>query len=128
MAMVVVSTKAANIIALGGGIVVFIITAAITVYMTSEYNKAKNYQKLKLLFQSLNNDENYMKNWQEDRCKLCQFPFKYQGKTYKDCIADHDHDQYWCPNLLDESGSYIEGQRIDCPVNQCRGCKTFSNF
>ena len=35
----VASTKVANCLALGGGTLIFIIVAAITVYMTSEYNK-----------------------------------------------------------------------------------------
>ena len=35
----VASTKVANCLALGGGTLVFIVVAAITVYMTSEYNK-----------------------------------------------------------------------------------------
>ena len=35
----VASTKVANCLALGGGTLIFIVVAAITVYMTSEYNK-----------------------------------------------------------------------------------------
>ena len=35
----IASTKVANCVALGGGTLIFIVVAAITVYMTSEYNK-----------------------------------------------------------------------------------------
>ena len=42
----IASTKVANTLALGGGIFIFFVVAAITVYMTHEYNKAKDFEEL----------------------------------------------------------------------------------
>ena len=50
----VTSTKVANCLALGGGTLIFIIVAAITVYMTSEYNKGPIFLNSRLTHFVLN--------------------------------------------------------------------------
>ena len=122
------STKVANILALGGGTIIFIVVAAITIYMTSEYNKAKKYEELEEKYNDtllkLNRSvvENSDENPYED-CKLCQFPFIFQGKTYYDCISSSEIEEPWCPNMVDKNNTYIDGQKITCPSVQCSGCK-----
>ena len=101
------STKLANGIAVGGGVIIFLITAAITVYMTSEHNKEVNYKKLQLLYQELSGNRLFLLGDGNDNCKLCQFPFKYQGETYTQCVRNDSYS--WCPNLVDENGDFTKG-------------------
>ena len=94
--------------------------------MTHEYNKAKDYEKLEEKYNDtllkLNETLGYGQN-QFENCKLCQFPFLFEGNMYYDCVNSNNEEVPWCANMIDENKSYIDGQKIDCPTKKCYGCK-----
>ena len=54
----------------------------------------------------------------------------FQGNTYYDCITvtnsggtEKEDIVPWCPNMVHENKTYIEGQNINCPTPKCSGCE-----
>ena len=59
----------------------------------------------------------------------------FQGNTYYDCITvtnsagtEKEDIIPWCPNMVHENKTYIEGQNIDCPTPKCSGCEFVLNY
>ena len=106
---------------------IFFITAAITVYMTSEYNKARDCQNMSAKFSSagnfiLSNESFVKKSHQKFKdCRICQFPFKYKGQEFNDCVTE-ENGTPWCANMVDENRNYIQGQTVECPKSSCKQC------
>ena len=116
-----VSTKIANIVSIGIGLFIFFGACGVLTFMTIEYNKGKDYDALKDLYVEQSKILNQTLEEQEklyESCFDCKFPFKFEGKTYTDCLQNGH--ETWCPTELDASGTYTVGQQqSNCPVSNC---------
>lgn len=53
--------------------------------------------------------------------KICQFPFKYKGKTYDKCTQDHTGlGTFWCATAVDESRNMIDKEWGNCVDPLCK--------
>ena len=44
----------------------------------------------------------------------CDFPFKYEGKTYYECTEANSIDEPWCATETDQYGRYVQDKYGYC--------------
>jgi len=54
---------------------------------------------------------------------LCVFPFRWQGKVYRECTSAHNDGILWCATQTDRQGNYVDDKWGHCE-EKCSGCGT----